>query len=85
VLIVLVAGVFQALSGVLRAGNAIRYIPSPVMAGFQNAVAILLLLAQLPPRVGERPLIAVQLLANLARELRVRLRHATRMISELER
>src|SRR5262249_17065588 len=45
-LIVLVAGVFQALFGLLRVGNAIRYIPSPVMAGFQNAVAILLLLAQ---------------------------------------
>ncbi len=35
--------------------------------------------------VAERPLIAVRLLANLARELSVRLRHATRMISELER
>jgi MFS superfamily sulfate permease-like transporter len=45
-LIVVVAGVFQALFGILRVGNVIRYIPSPVMAGFQNAVAILLLLAQ---------------------------------------
>jgi CRP-like cAMP-binding protein len=35
--------------------------------------------------VAERPLIAVRLLANLARELSLRLRHATRMISELER
>jgi SulP family sulfate permease len=51
-LIVLVAGVFQALFGLLRVGNAIRYIPSPVMAGFQNAVAILLLLAQVKPLVG---------------------------------
>ena len=54
VLIVLVAGVFQALFGMLRVGNAIRYIPSPVMAGFQNAVAILLLTAQLRPLVGAR-------------------------------
>jgi CRP-like cAMP-binding protein len=35
--------------------------------------------------IAERPLIAVRLLANLARELSLRLRHTTRMISELER
>jgi hypothetical protein len=35
--------------------------------------------------VAERPTIAVRLLANVARELSVRLRSATRMISELER
>jgi hypothetical protein len=35
--------------------------------------------------IAERPLIAVRVLANLARELSVRLRNATRMISELER
>jgi sulfate permease, SulP family len=35
--------------------------------------------------VAERPLVAVRLLTNVARELSVRLRHATRMISELER
>jgi SulP family sulfate permease len=35
--------------------------------------------------IAEHPLIAVRLLTNVARELSVRLRHATRMISELER
>jgi hypothetical protein len=35
--------------------------------------------------IAERPVIAVRLLANLARELSFRLRNATRMISELER
>jgi CRP-like cAMP-binding protein len=35
--------------------------------------------------IKEHPLIAVQLLANLARELSARLRHATRTIAELER
>ena len=53
-LIVVVAGVFQALFGVLRVGSVIRYIPSPVMAGFQNAVAILLLLAQVRSLVAAR-------------------------------
>jgi CRP-like cAMP-binding protein len=35
--------------------------------------------------IAERPVIAVRLLANVARELSARLRRATRMISELER
>jgi MFS superfamily sulfate permease-like transporter len=52
VVIVLTAGLFQTVVGVLGLGNAIRYIPSPVMAGFQNAVAILLLAAQLNPLLG---------------------------------
>ena len=55
VLVVATGGLFQALFGILRLGNAIRYIPSPVMAGFQNAVALLLLMAQLPPLLGLRP------------------------------
>jgi MFS superfamily sulfate permease-like transporter len=54
VLIVATAGVFQALFGMLRLGEAIRYIPSPVMAGFQNAVALLLLLAQVNALLGFR-------------------------------
>ena len=54
VLLVATGGVFQALFGMLRLGNAIRYIPSPVMAGFQNAVALLLLVAQLNALLGLR-------------------------------
>src|SRR5262249_33494048 len=38
----------------LHLGDAIRYIPAPVMAGFQNAVALLLLLAQVSPLLGFR-------------------------------
>jgi SulP family sulfate permease len=52
VVVVVTAGLFQALLGVLRLGNAIRYIPSPVMSGFQNAVALLLLVAQLNALLG---------------------------------
>jgi MFS superfamily sulfate permease-like transporter len=54
VLIVATGGVFQALFGMLRLGEAIRYIPSPVMAGFQNAVALLLLLGQVNALLGFR-------------------------------
>jgi MFS superfamily sulfate permease-like transporter len=51
-LIIFLAGIFQALFGILRLGNLIRYIPSPVIAGFQNAVAILIFLSQLAPMLG---------------------------------
>ena len=51
-LITFLAGIFQALFGILRLGNLIRYIPSPVMAGFQNAVAVLIFLSQLAPILG---------------------------------
>ena len=50
--VLLLAGVFQALFGALRLGTFVRYIPSPVMAGFQNAAAILILVSQVPPLLG---------------------------------
>ena len=63
--IVAFAGLFQMLFGLLRLGNVIRYIPSPVMAGFQNAVAILLLIAQVKPLLGIRvPLLDLALHAS---------------------
>ena len=45
--IILLAGLFQALFGLLRLGTLIRFIPQPVMSGFQNAAALLLGLVQL--------------------------------------
>ncbi len=66
-LVVLAAGLFQSLIGVLRLGSLIRYIPSPVMAGFQNAVAILIILAQLDALLGFRRHVPVrELPSNLA-------------------
>ena len=51
-LLIVTAGLFQALFGVLRLGALIKYIPSPVMAGFQNAVAILILVSQIDTLLG---------------------------------
>ena len=45
--IILLGGVFQALFGVARLGSLIKHTPQPVMAGFQNAAALLLVLVQL--------------------------------------
>lgn len=52
--VLLLAGVFQALFGALRLGGLVRYIPSPVMAGFQNAAAVLILVSQIGPLLGLR-------------------------------
>lgn len=54
-LVILLAGVFQALIGALGVGTLIKYIPAPVMAGFQNAVALLILIAQLGTLTGAPP------------------------------
>jgi MFS superfamily sulfate permease-like transporter/CRP-like cAMP-binding protein len=45
--IILLAGVFQALFGLARLGTLIKHTPQPVMAGFQNAAALILILVQL--------------------------------------
>jgi len=45
--IILLGGVFQLLFGLMRLGTLIKFTPHPVMAGFQNAAAILLFLVQL--------------------------------------
>ncbi len=50
--IVLVAGAFQALFGLMRLGTLMKFAPHPVMAGFQNTAAILLFLVQLGNVMG---------------------------------
>jgi SulP family sulfate permease len=45
--IILLGGAFQALFGLARLGTLIKHTPQPVMAGFQTAAALLLILVQL--------------------------------------
>lgn len=54
-LLVFIAGGFQLLFGLLRLGSTVKYIPAPVIAGFQNAAAVLILLSQLNAMLGLRP------------------------------
>ena len=54
----LLAGLFQALFGALRLGNLVKYIPAPVLAGFQNAAALLILFSQLDAMLGFRQHVA---------------------------
>src|SRR3954471_18251413 len=50
--IILLAGLLQALFGLLRLGTLIKFAPHPVMAGFQNMAAVLLFLVQLGNVLG---------------------------------
>ena len=46
------SGAFQTLIGLLRLGTLVKYLPHAVLAGFTNAVAVLLAFAQLPALLG---------------------------------
>jgi len=66
VFVIFMTGLFQAFCGALRLGSLVRYIPSPVMAGFQNAAAILILMSQLDTMFGFRQHIPLRaMLAHL--------------------
>lgn len=46
--VIMIAGVIQATFGLLRLGRFIRLVPHPVMIGFVNGLAIVILMAQFP-------------------------------------
>jgi MFS superfamily sulfate permease-like transporter/CRP-like cAMP-binding protein len=51
-LVLALAGAFQMSFALLRLAQLVKFIPTPVMAGFQNAAAIVILLSQVPFFVG---------------------------------
>lgn len=64
--IILLGGVFQMLFGLVRLGTLIKFTPHPVMAGFQNAAALLLFLVQLGNVFGfDRSMPFVQALQHI--------------------
>ncbi len=52
VVLVLLAGIFQFLAGVLRFGYFVRFISNAVMTGFMSGVAVLIILGQLGDLAG---------------------------------
>jgi sulfate permease, SulP family len=58
-LLILLAGMFQTLFGVMRLGSLVKYVPAPVIAGFANAAAILIMLSQLGSLLGFRERVEV--------------------------
>jgi MFS superfamily sulfate permease-like transporter len=64
--IVLAAGLLQFLFGAFRLGVLVKYIPSPVMAGFQNAAAVSIFVSQLGALLGlPRSVLPSQILAHV--------------------
>lgn len=49
---VMIAGLCQVIFGALGAGNLIKYVPQPVVAGFMNGIAFLLIAKQIRPILG---------------------------------
>ncbi|MGD9183412.1 MAG: SulP family inorganic anion transporter, partial [Desulfobacterales bacterium] len=48
-LCVLIGGIIQFLFGTLRLGNLVKYVPYPVVSGFMNGIAFILIYEQLAP------------------------------------
>lgn len=50
--VVVGSGLLMTALGLAGAGRLVRYVPRPVLAGFMNGVAILIVVSQLPPLLG---------------------------------
>jgi len=49
---VVIAGLCQVIFGSLGVGNLVKYVPQPVVAGFMNGIALLLIVKQIRPILG---------------------------------
>jgi SulP family sulfate permease len=50
--VVLLAGIFQILFGLLRVGKYVQYIPYPVISGFMSGIGIIIIILQINPYFG---------------------------------
>lgn len=50
--VVLLAGIFQIVFGLLRVGIFVRFIPYPVISGFMSGIGVIIILLQLHPLLG---------------------------------
>lgn len=60
------AGLLQIAAGMLKLGNAMRFVSRSVITGFVNALAILIFMAQLPELTGVTTLTYVMVAGGLA-------------------
>jgi len=54
VLMLLMTGIFQLLIGLFNIGHLIKFIPYPVTAGFMTGSALLMVVSQIQPVLGEK-------------------------------
>lgn len=59
-------GVLQIVLGLSGLGRLAQFVPQPVLAGFMNGVALMILVSQLPPLLGLPPLMPLASAAALA-------------------
>jgi sulfate permease, SulP family len=52
-LMLALVGVFQLVFAITRLPRLVKYLPAPVLAGFQNAAAVAIMLSQLPQLLGQ--------------------------------
>lgn len=59
-LLLALSGAFQLAFGIARLSNVVKFIPTPVMAGFQNAASLIIMYSQLPVLLGlaQKPALA---------------------------
>lgn len=50
--VVVLAGAFQILFGVLKIGTFVKFMPYPVISGFMTGIGVIIILLQLPPLLG---------------------------------
>jgi carbonic anhydrase len=55
VLICLIAGIMQLISGIIGLGRFARYVPLPVISGFTAGIGVIILIGQLPRAFGLMP------------------------------
>jgi MFS superfamily sulfate permease-like transporter len=51
-LTIFIAGISQLVFGALGLGNIVKYVPQPVVSGFMNGIAFLLIIKQIKPLMG---------------------------------
>lgn len=52
---VLIGGVLQIALGMLKAGGLVRFIPYPVVSGFMSGIGVIIMLLQIAPLLGAKP------------------------------
>lgn len=57
---VFLSGLLQMGFGALRLGRAIKFVPYPVIAGFMNGIAILMIVSQIGPMLGIEASVALR-------------------------
>ncbi|HET7777919.1 MAG TPA: SulP family inorganic anion transporter, partial [Rudaea sp.] len=53
--LIFLAGFMQVIFGLMRLGDFVKYLPAPVLAGFQNAAAVLIFASQINIMLGVKP------------------------------